>query len=46
MIDVTATMLPRTVMNDRSFDAQIVESARPAASRKWLKGSCRLPAGL
>ena len=33
MIDVTATMLPSTVMNDRSFDAQIAASAMPAASR-------------
>src|SRR6185436_14059833 len=46
MIDVTATMLPSTVMNDRSFDAQIVESARPAASRKWLTGGCRRSGGL
>src|SRR5262245_26164919 len=27
MIDVTATMLPSTVMNDGSWDAQIAESA-------------------
>ena len=33
MIDVTATMLPSTVMNDRSLAAQIAASAMPAASR-------------
>src|SRR5437667_12481671 len=33
MIDVTATMLPSTVMNDRSFAAQIAASAIFADSR-------------
>ena len=33
MIEVTATMLPSTIMNDRSLLAQIDESARPIASR-------------
>jgi hypothetical protein len=32
MIDVTATMLPSTVMNDRSFDDQIASSAISADS--------------
>ena len=32
MIDVTATMLPRTVMSDRSFDDQIAASAMAADS--------------
>ena len=33
MIDVTATMLPSTVMSDRSLAAQMALSAMPAASR-------------
>ena len=33
MIDVTATMLPSTVMNDRSLAAQMASSAMPADSR-------------
>src|SRR5687768_7896688 len=33
MIDVTATILPSTVMSDRSFDDQMALSAIPAASR-------------
>src|SRR5262245_7615641 len=33
MIDVTATMLPSTVMNDRSFAVQMASSAMLAASR-------------
>ena len=33
MIDVTETMLPSTVMSDRSFDAQMASSAMPADSR-------------
>src|SRR5581483_2526580 len=36
MIDVTATMLPRTVMNDRSFALQIASSAMRADSQNWL----------
>src|SRR5436190_16793059 len=32
MIDVTATMLPSTVMNDRSFEDQIASSAMSADS--------------
>src|SRR5215510_15300631 len=32
MIDVTATMLPRTVMNDRSLEDQIASSAMSADS--------------
>src|SRR5262249_24395780 len=35
MIDVTATMLPSTVMNERSFAAQMAESAMPPDSRNW-----------
>ena len=34
MIDVTATMLPSTVMNDRSLLDQIACSAIVAASRR------------
>src|SRR4051794_32360618 len=34
MIDVTATMLPRTVMNDRSFAAQMAWRAMPADSKR------------
>src|SRR4029077_7930057 len=33
MIDITETMLPSTVMSDRSFDAQMASSAIPADSR-------------
>ena len=33
MIDMTATMLPSTVMSDRSLAAQMALSAMPAASR-------------
>ena len=33
MIDVTATMFPSTVRNDRSLFDQIAPSAMPAASR-------------
>ncbi len=33
MIDVTATILPSTVINERSLDPQIALSAMPAASR-------------
>src|SRR5262245_28580354 len=33
MIDVTATMLPSTVINDRSLADQIASSAMPADSR-------------
>src|SRR5882672_12619557 len=33
MIEVTATMLPSTVINDRSFEPQIASSAMPADSR-------------
>jgi hypothetical protein len=33
MIDVTATMFPRTVRNDRSLFDQIAPSAMTAASR-------------
>ena len=36
MIDVTATMLPSTVRNDRSLFAQIAPSAMLAASRNWF----------
>ena len=36
MIDVTATMLPSTVRNDRSLFDQIALSAMPAASRNWF----------
>ena len=33
MIDVTATMLPSTVMNERSLPAQMEQSASATASR-------------
>src|SRR5262245_33416643 len=33
IIDVTATMLPRTVISERSFAAQMAAMAMPAASR-------------
>ena len=39
MIDVTATMLPSTVISDRSFAAQIAPSAIFAASRNLLKST-------
>src|SRR4029078_9147929 len=38
MIDVTATMLPRTVMNDRSLADQIASSAISADSAKFHMG--------
>src|SRR5262245_10822797 len=39
MIDVTATMLPSTVMNDRSLAPQIASSAIPADSRSlFMRG--------
>src|SRR5581483_3241318 len=41
MIDVTATMLPRTVMNDRSLALQIASSAIAADSRNVF-----MPGGL
>ena len=36
MIDVTATMLPSTIMNERILFAQMDESAMPMASRIWF----------
>src|SRR3989442_14883136 len=39
MIDVTATMLPRTVMNDRSLAAQIASSAIIADSKYLFMAS-------
>ena len=33
MIEVTATMLPSTIMNERSLFAQMEQSASPMASR-------------
>src|SRR5688500_12330179 len=49
MIDVTATMFPSTVRNDRSLFDQIASRAMPAASRNWCM-ICRyrllLPAGV
>ena len=36
MIDVTATMFPRTVRNDRSLFVQMAFSAMPTASRNWF----------
>src|SRR5215210_837947 len=38
MIDVTATMLPSTVMNDRSFDVQMASSAMKADSKNLFIG--------
>ena len=38
MIDVTATMLPSTVMKDRSLAAQIASSAMSADSAKFRIG--------
>src|ERR1051325_2321907 len=38
MIDVTATMLPSTVMNDRSLADQIASSAISADSAKFVMG--------
>ena len=44
MIEVTATILPRTVMNERSLLAQIAWSAMVADSMKyvisWVRRSC------
>ncbi len=39
MIDVTATMLPSTVISERSFAAQMALSAMPAASRYLFTAS-------
>src|SRR4051812_17968087 len=36
MIDVTATMFPSTVRNDRSLFVQMAFSAMPAASKNWF----------
>lgn len=36
MIDITATMFPRTIMNDRSLFAQMDDRAIPTASRIWI----------
>jgi hypothetical protein len=33
MIDITATMFPSTIMNERSLFAQMDESAMPTASK-------------
>src|SRR6188768_2797927 len=42
MIDVTATMLPSTVMNDRSLPAQMAASARRMASMNFcMRRPCR-----
>src|ERR1700747_1519333 len=41
MIEVTATMLPRTVMKDRSFADQMASSAMIADSQRFRR---RLPA--
>src|SRR5512140_1900134 len=49
MIDVTATMFPSTVRNDRSLFAQIAPSAMRAASRNWFTlrlGGCSALGGL
>src|SRR5262249_12543117 len=43
MIDVTATMLPSTVMNDRSLDAQIAASAILADSNSLFIPWARRP---
>src|SRR5690349_8014114 len=43
MIDVTATMLPSTVMKDRSLAAQIASSAMSADSAKLRMGLAGLP---
>src|SRR5690242_15332784 len=40
MIEVTATMLPSTVMNDRSLPAQMAESARRTASMNFCMTAC------
>src|SRR4029077_3520226 len=42
MIDVTATMLPSTVMKDRSFAVQIASSAIAAASRNLFIANATL----
>src|SRR4051794_27854104 len=39
MIDVTATMFPSTVRNERSLFVQIALSAIPTASRNWFMGA-------
>ena len=36
MMEVTATMLPSTIMNDRSLFAQMDDSAIPIESRTWF----------
>jgi hypothetical protein len=41
MIDVTATMLPSTVINDRSLFVQIALSAMVTASRMRLRSLLR-----
>ena len=38
MIEVTAMMLPSSVMNDRSLFAQIALNAMPTASMNWVIG--------
>src|SRR5262245_25738872 len=42
MIDVTATMLPSTVMNERSFAVHIASSAIAAESRNLFTSTCSL----
>src|SRR4051812_4105220 len=39
MIEVTATMFPSTVRNERSLLVQIAFSAMPTASRNWFMGA-------
>src|SRR4029453_15850103 len=39
MMEVTATMLPSTIMNDRSLFAQMADSAMPIESRIWFIAS-------
>jgi hypothetical protein len=40
MMDVTATMFPRTVRNDLSLFVQIAFNAINAASKNWFTISC------
>ena len=42
MIDVTATMFPSTVRNDRSLFDQMAASARPNDSSSWCMTRQRL----
>ena len=44
MMDVTATMLPSTVISDPGFDVQMASGAMPADSRSLYAGESYLAA--